>query len=525
MADGLLLRWGWWCAAAAVAVAFSFWRAAEWLWLRPRRLERALKGQGLQGSRYRFPFGDLKEDVQLIREASRTPIPLSHRIVPRVAPDLQRRLELYGGKNKMPYGWFGTYPRVIIMDQEVVREALSNKSGHVEKPRASSVEKLLISGIGSHIGEKWAERRRIINPAFQAERLKRMMPVFSSCCDELISEWENLIGNSGTYELNVWPEFQRFTSNVISQAAFGSSYKEGQRIFELQREQAQLVIENAQNLSIPLFRFIPTQTNRRRNEIQREVVALLKSMIEKRDRAIRNGEVIHDDYLGLLMDSNSRHSEEKRDNLRHIKLSEDDIVDECKLLYFAGHETITVLLTWTMILLSIHRSWQEQAREEVLQVFGQNKPDSDGLNRLKIVTMILHEVLRLYPPAIVLARQIYKELKLGEITFPPGVQLLLPIIFIHHSKEFWGEDAEEFNPERFAAGISKATKNQLIFFPFGWGPRICIGQSFSLIEAKMVLAKILQCFSIELSPAYAHAPITLLTLQPQYGAQVILHKI
>ncbi|KAF0919791.1 hypothetical protein E2562_031654 [Oryza meyeriana var. granulata] len=422
----------------------------EWAWLAPRRMDRALRAQGLMGTEYRFLHGDLNENLRLVTAALSKPVPMDrpHDIIPRIAPLLHRASEEHG----------------------------------------------------------------------------RMLPAFSASCSELIGRWEHAVAASvGKAKLDVWPEFQNLSGDVISRAAFGVGHQEGRRIFLLQAEQAERLVQSFRTNYIPGFSLLPTENNRRMKAIDREIKTILRGIIEKRQEAMKNGEANKDNLLGLLLESNMDYDDADGGSSKGMTVEE--IIEECKLFYFAGMETTAVLLTWTMVALSMHPEWQDRAREEVLQVFGRNKPDFNGVSRLKVVTMVLNEVLRMYPPVVQMNRRTYKEIELGGVTYPPGVMLALPVLFIHRDAAVWGHDAGEFNPGRFAKGVAKACKDPGAFFPFSRGPRICIGQNFALLEAKVALSMILQRFAFELSPAYVHAPYTVLTLHPQHGVPVRLRRL
>ncbi|KAL2331241.1 hypothetical protein Fmac_018822 [Flemingia macrophylla] len=505
---------------ALILALICTWRVVNWLWLRPKRLERLLREQGLQGNPYRIFFGDSNDLLRMRKEALSKPMNLCDDIVPRVASYDQHSVNKHG---KNSFVWFGPTPRVILLDPEKIKDVF-NKINDFPKPKSNPLVKLLAGGVSAHEGEKWSKHRRIINPAFNLEKLKNMLPLFFKSCNDMVSEWEGMLSSDGSCEIDAWPFLQNMASDVIARSAFGSSYEEGRRIFQLLREQAELLMKVLLRIQIPGWRFLPTKTHRRMKEIHRDIEASLKDMINKREKALKAGEATKNDLLGILLESNHKEIEEHGNN-KNVGMNLEEVIEECKLFYFAGQETTSVLLVWTMVLLSRYPDWQTRAREEVLQVFGNKKPDFDGLSRLKIVTMILYEVLRLYSPVLGTTRAVKKDIKLGNLTLPAGVHVFLPTTLIHHDCELWGEDANQFNPERFSEGVSKATNGRVTFFPFGWGPRICIGQNFSLLEAKMALSMILQNFSFELSPAYTHAPIMVLTLHPQYGAHIILRKV
>ncbi|KAK3419817.1 hypothetical protein EUGRSUZ_G00582 [Eucalyptus grandis] len=492
------------------------WKLLCLFWLKPRKLERCLRQQGLNGTSYRLLFQDLRDNMRMSKQAqSQTISPFSNDIAPRLLPFFHHSIKKYG---KLCFTWFGPTPVLTIMDSDMLKQIFS-RINEFEKPHPKATEDLLVSGLVMIEGEKWVKHRKIINPAFHYEKLKYVATATLSSCKEMIRGWEK---QSLAGEVDVWPDLQHLTGDVLCRAAFGVTYDQVMNILPLQQEQIALTSKILQLVFIPGWSLLPTKLRKRMKEINRKVEGLLEDIVTKRERAMKEGRADDDDLLGLLLKSNMKEIQESVDQKG---MSMEDVIAECKAFNLAGQETTSALITWTLILLSKHQKWQDRAREEVQQVFGNNKPDFDALSRLKIVSMILNEVLRLYPPSFMTMRTVQKTTKLGDIQVPPGVVLFVPTILIHHDPENWGDDAKEFNPERFSEGVSKATKNKLCFLPFGWGPRNCIGQNFSFTEAKVALTLILQNFSVQLSPSYKHAPIPMLTTHPQYGVPLILTRI
>ncbi|XP_017617694.2 cytochrome P450 CYP749A22-like [Gossypium arboreum] len=244
-------------------------------------------------------------------------------------------------------------------------------------------------------------------------------------------------------------------------------------------------------------------------------------IVKQREEKVMTGEVdsFGHDFLGLLV--NAYH-----DPIEKNRLSIQDVVGECKTFYFAGQETTNSLLAWTTLLLAIYTDWQDKARAEVIEIFGNQNPNSEGIAKLKTMTMIINETLRLYPPLNGVVRKAVRDIQLGKLVLPNYLDLNIRFIALHHDPDLWGDDVHLFKPERFSEGIVKATNNNAAaFMPFGLGPRTCVGMNFAITETKIALSMILQRYTFTLSPTYVHAPLPNLSLKPQHGLHVLFHSL
>ncbi|MBA0827648.1 hypothetical protein Goarm_012410 [Gossypium armourianum] len=487
----------------------------DYLWI-PLRIQHMLNSQGIKGPPYRFIHGNNKEIAKMRQEASIKPMALTHDIFPKVQPQIYSWINKYG-RNYLY--WNGVRAELVISEPELVREILKNSEKTFPKRKPTIyLSKLLGNGLVTVEGEKWAKQRKLANYAFHGESLKNMTPAVIASVETMLEKWKGQEGK----EIEVFHEFRLLTSEVISRTAFGSSYLEGEKVFAMLNKLSIIMSRNLYNTRIPLINKLWKPADMLESEeLAKEIQYCVMKMVKKREDKVVNGEAdsFGNDFLGLLV--NAYHDSDKNN-----KLSMEDLVDECKTFYFAGQDTVNALLAWTVLLLAIHGDWQDKARREVIGIFGNQNPQPEGIAKLRTMTMIINETLRLYGPSNGMLRRVGREVQMEKVVLPANIDILIANVALHHDPQLWGEDVHLFKPDRFAEGIAKATNyNSAAFFPFGLGPRTCVGMTFATTETKIVLSMILQRYAITLSPAYVHSPIPIISLKPQHGIQVILKSL
>lgn len=139
--------------------------------------------------------------------------------------------------------------------------------------------------------------------------------------------------------------------------------------------------------------------------------------------------------------------------------------------------------------------------------------------------MVIHETLRLYGPAVITSREAFADMKVGDLTVPKGTNIWIPVTTLHRDPDNWGPDVGEFKPERFARGIAEACKYPQSYIPFGFGSRLCIGQTFAMLELKILVSLMLSNFCFSMSPEYRHSPVFKMLLVPQHGIRLMARRL
>ncbi|KAK7272907.1 hypothetical protein RIF29_13949 [Crotalaria pallida] len=485
-------------------------------WLTPLRIKKIMEMQGIHGPKPRFFTGNILDMASLVSKTTCHDMKtISHDIVGRLLPHFLLWSSQYG---KRFLYWNGAEPRLCLTETELIKEFLSKYStvsGKSWQQRQGS-KNFIGEGLLMANGEDWYHQRHIVAPAFMGDRLKGYAGNMVECTKEMLQSLENAL-HCGQTEVEIGEYMTKLTADIISRTEFGTSYQKGKKIFHLITLLQSRCAQASRHLCIPGSRFFPSKYNREIKSLKMEVETLLMEIIQSRKDCVEIGrsDSYGNDLLGMLLNE----MQNKKGSRNSINLQQ--VMDECKTFFFAGHETSALLLTWTVMLLASNPIWQEKVRAEVKRVCNGGIPSVDQLSKLNLLHMVINESLRLYPPASVLPRMAFEDILLGDLYIPKGLSIWIPVLAIHHSEKLWGKDANEFNPERFTSKSFIPGR----FLPFASGPRNCVGQAFALMEAKIILAMLISRFSFTISDNYHHAPVVVLTIKPKYGVQVCLKPL
>ncbi|KAB2634492.1 cytochrome P450 734A1-like [Pyrus ussuriensis x Pyrus communis] len=387
----------------------------------------------------------------------------------------------------------GNTPILYVNKHEVVKKMVTCTSWDCGKPTYQHKDRGPLFGQGIVIsnGASWAHQRKLIVPELYMDKVNGMFNLITECSVILLNSWNNI---------KIDNYIRRFSGDAISRACFGSNYAKGEQIFQ-KLDKLQHAI------------YLPTKSNRKAWAIEKEIANLILKTVKERQAAGHEKDLMQMILEGAI---NSGLGREATDQFISVN---------CKNIYLAGNETTAISATWTLMLLASNLQWQERVRAEVLEVCQGRTPDADMLLKMKRLTMVIHESMRLYPPTPVVSREAFADMKFEDIIVPKGVIVWTVMLTLHTDPEIWGPDSYTFNPERFANGIIGACKLPQLYIPFGVGPRVCIGQNFAMAELKVLISLILSKFSFSVSPNYIHKPSLRLLIEAEHGVRLLVRKL
>lgn len=418
--------------------------------------------------------------------------------------DLWRR---YGDTVRVKMG--PIVQHLVVDPADVHHVLVANHRNYVKGFGFRKLKLALGEGLFLSEGPLWQRQRRLMQPPFTSKGVLDFAAAMTRSTEVMLTRWEAAARDGQPLDVN--QEMARLAMDIIAQTMF--DFPIGDEAYET-AEAFRYVLEFVSQRSLRIVdwpMFVPTPANRRFKRALAALDAFTGQMIAQRRR---RADEAPRDLLTMLIQA--------RDEETGAGMSEQQLRDEVLTIFFAGHETTAQALTWTWYLLSRTPRVEQRLHDELESVLSGRLPTAADLPQLSYTRMVFEEAMRLYPPVLMLARDAIGPDELGGYEIPAGSMIVLSQYITHRHPRYWDEP-DEFEPERFRPEAVAARPNYA-YFPFGGGPRTCLGDKFAMLEGVLVLASVAQRYRLRLVKGHRVEPVSIGTLRPRYGMQMTLER-
>ncbi|CAO2630614.1 Cytochrome P450 3A11 [Lemmus lemmus] len=391
----------------------------------------------------------------------------------------------------------GPTPVLAITDTEMMKSVLVKDCYSVFTNRRDfGPVGIMSKGISISKDEEWKRLRALLSPTFTSGKLKEMFPIVDQYGDILVKYLRREAEKDKP--LNMKEVFGAYSMDVITSAAFGvnvdSLNNPKDPFVEKTKKFIRFDFFEPLFMSVVLFPFLTPMYERLNVSVfPKDSMAFFKNFIKRiKENRLNSKQKHRVDFLQLMMNTQNNF----KDKESHKALSDMEIMAQSVLFIFAGYETTSSTLTFTLYLLATHPDIQKKLQEEIDVALPNKAPPSyDKVMEMEYLDMVLNETLRLYPIANRLERVCKQDVEMDGVFIPKDSVVMVPLYTLHHDPQYWPEP-KEFRPERFSKE-KKGSIDPYVYMPFGNGPRNCIGMRFALMNMKLALTKVLQNFSFQ----------------------------
>lgn len=357
------------------------------------------------------------------------------------------------------------------------------------------------NGLLSAEGEHWRWQRKMASPLFRHSELATYVPQMVTAGEERLQAWRD---KRAPFVANIAEDMTETTFTVIARTVLsGIDESEGAEVKRAGHAYLDPIAWEVAAALLLLPEWLWHPGKRRMTQAAKDSRAVFRRLLDKRRRENPDG----DDLVARMLRAENPNT--------GALMSDDELIDNLATFLLAGHETTAKALMWTLYLLARAPDWQDRVRAEVINVAGTRAIEAADLDALPITTRVLKEAMRLYPPVPVITRVNAEDVELGGEALVSPTLIVIPIYAVHRHELLW-HDPERFDPDRFLPE-AEATFPRTKFMPFGFGPRICIGASFAMMEATALLATLVRGAAFHWDGKHKPEPVSRVTLRPAGG--------